>query len=339
MLRRPNVLWHAFSNISRKISTTQTSWKRVCVIGSNGQVGKTLSVLLKRDNLITGLTLYDVKGGVGEAEDISHMDTSALISGYEKPEDLPKALNCADIVILVAGFPHDKDSKDDDLLKKNSKIISEIMPHIANVCPKTLIAIVTSPVNSLVPMAAEVLKTAKAYDPNRLFGVTTPHVVRARTFVADLLQVDASRVYIPVIGGNSMCTVLPILSHAKPRVKIEDEDDVMPLIRKVREADDVIMKVKKGPATLMIAHAVAKFTHSLLMGLSGIGDTVECAFVESKVIKECKFFATPLQLGKDGIKENLGLPSLHRIESDLLKEMLGELQESIKKGIDLAKKK
>lgn len=62
-------------------------------------------------------------------------------------------------MVIVAGQPHKKGMSDDDLLEKNANVIIQIMPHIAETCPKALIAIVTSPTNSIVPLAAEVLKT------------------------------------------------------------------------------------------------------------------------------------------------------------------------------------
>lgn len=43
---------------------------------------------------------------------------------------------------------------------------------------------ISNPVNSTVPIAAEVFKKHSTYDPKKLFGVTTLDVVRARTFYA-----------------------------------------------------------------------------------------------------------------------------------------------------------
>jgi hypothetical protein len=57
-------------------------------------------------------------------------------------------------------------------------------------CPTAWICIITNPVNSTVPIAAEVLKDAGCYNPQTLFGVTTLDVVRARTFVAEILRLD-----------------------------------------------------------------------------------------------------------------------------------------------------
>lgn len=46
----------------------------------------------------------------------------------------------------------------DDLFKVNADIGKEIVKKAAEVAPSALIAIVTNPVNTLVPIAAEVLK-------------------------------------------------------------------------------------------------------------------------------------------------------------------------------------
>ncbi len=54
------------------------------------------------------------------------------------------------------------------------------------VAPKAMLAIITNPVNSTVPIAAEIFKKAGVYDPKRIFGVTTLDVVRAQAFVAEL---------------------------------------------------------------------------------------------------------------------------------------------------------
>ena len=47
-----------------------------------------------------------------------------------------------------------------------------------DVLMQALLNIISNPVNSTVPIAAEVLKQKGTYDPKRLFGVTTLDVVR-----------------------------------------------------------------------------------------------------------------------------------------------------------------
>jgi malate dehydrogenase len=58
------------------------------------------------------------------------------------------------------------------------------------VCPTAWTAIITNPVNSTVPIAAEIFKSAGCFNPNTLFGVTTLDVIRARTFIGKILSLD-----------------------------------------------------------------------------------------------------------------------------------------------------
>lgn len=56
------------------------------------------------------------------------------------------------------------------------------------------------------------------YDPKRVFGVTTLNLVRASTFVANLKGFNPTGVYVPVIGGNSGTTIVPVISQVRPAV-------------------------------------------------------------------------------------------------------------------------
>lgn len=81
--------------------------------------------------------------------------------------------------------------------------------------PQAVLHIISNPVNSTVPIAAEVLTRAGVYDPRKLMGVTTLDVVRANTFVAEAKGLDLKDVDVPVIGGHAGITILPLLSQAR----------------------------------------------------------------------------------------------------------------------------
>lgn len=46
-----------------------------------------------------------------------------------------------------------------------------------------------------------------------IFGVTTLDVVRSNTFVAEAKGSDVSQTNVPVVGGHSGVTILPLLSQ------------------------------------------------------------------------------------------------------------------------------
>lgn len=96
-------------------------------------------------------------------------------------------------------------------------------------------------------------------------------------------------------------------------------------------------KAGKGSATLSMAYAGARFCFSLINGLLGKPNVVECSYVDSDVT-DAKYFATPLILGKKGIEKNLGMGKLSSYEQELLKVALPELKDNIQKGIDFVQK-
>ena len=109
----------------------------------------------------------------------------------------------------------------EDLFKINAGIVRDLVKGIAENCPKAFVLVISNPVNSTVPIAAEVLKAAGVFDPKKLFGVTTLDVVRAETFVASIVgEKNPSNTTIPVIGGHSGETIVPLFSQAKPSVSI-----------------------------------------------------------------------------------------------------------------------
>jgi malate dehydrogenase len=73
-------------------------------------------------------------------------------------------------------------------------------------------------VNSTVPIASEIMKRHNVYSPSRILGVTTLDVVRANTFISELKGVDVSKISVPVIGGHSGNTIVPLLSQVSPPV-------------------------------------------------------------------------------------------------------------------------
>ena len=117
----------------------------------------------------------------------------------------------------------------DDLFKINAGIVRDLIKGVTEHCPNAHLLIISNPVNSTVPIAAEVLKAAGVFNPKKLFGVTTLDVVRAETFVQSYTgEKDPAKTVIPVIGGHSGETIVPLWSQAKPKVNIpEDKLDAL----------------------------------------------------------------------------------------------------------------
>lgn len=61
----------------------------------------------------------------------------------------------------------------DDLFNINAGIVAGIAKTAAKVAPNAAALIISNPVNSTVPIYAEILKKNGKFDPKKVFGVTT----------------------------------------------------------------------------------------------------------------------------------------------------------------------
>lgn len=309
-----------------------------------------MSLLCKASPLIDELALYDVVNTPGVAADLSHISSIAKITGYlPKDDGLKHALTGADICIIPAGIPRKPGMTRDDLFKINAGIVKGIIEGIAEYCPKSYILVISNPVNSTVPIAAEVLKNAGVFDPKRLFGVTTLDVVRAETFVQDITgEKDPSKTIIPVIGGHSGETIVPLFSQAKPAVNIPD-DKLDALVNRVQFGGDEVVKAKDGAgsATLSMAYAGFRFAERVLRAKKGETGIVEPTFVYlpgvsggDAIAKEtgCDFFSVPVELGPNGAEKAINvLGSANAHEKKLIETAISGLKGNIEKGIDFVK--
>lgn len=189
---------------------------KVAVIGAAGGIGQALALLLK-NGLPAGsdLALYDIAPVTpGVAADLSHIPTPVSIKGYAGEDPTP-ALEGADVVLISAGVARKPGMDRSDLFNVNAGIVKSLAEKIAVTCPNACVGIITNPVNTTVPIAAEVLKKAGVYNKRRLFGITTLDVIRSETFVSDLKGVSLDGLEVPVIGGHSGVTILPLLSQVQ----------------------------------------------------------------------------------------------------------------------------
>lgn len=105
----------------------------------------------------------------------------------------------------------------------NAGIVQNLATDIAKYAPKAFVLVISNPVNSTVPIVAEVLKKHGVFDPKRLFGVTTLDIVRASTFVSSISNGDPHETRVPVVGGHSGVTIIPLLSQITPSHKLTQE--------------------------------------------------------------------------------------------------------------------
>ncbi len=305
---------------------------KVAVLGAAGGIGQALALLLKTQ-LPAGseLSLYDIAPVTpGVAVDLSHIPTAVKIKGF-CGEDATPALVGADVVLISAGVARKPGMDRSDLFNVNAGIVRNLVQQIAVTCPQACIGIITNPVNTTVAIAAEVMKKAGVYDKNKLFGVTTLDTLRANTFVAELKGKQPQDIEVPVIGGHSGVTILPLLSQV-PGLNFSDSE-VAELTKHIQNAGTEVVEAKAGggSATLSMGQAAARLGLSLVSAIQGKTGIVECAYVEGKG-EYTRFFAQPVLLGKNGVAELKEFGKLSAFEQQALDSMLDVLRQDIQLG-------
>ena len=239
----------------------------------------------------------------------------------------------SDIVLIPAGVPRKPGMTRDDLFNTNASIVRDLAKAVAESAPNAKLLIISNPVNSTVPIVAEVFKARGVYNPKTLFGVTTLDVVRASRFVSEIKGTDPKDENITVIGGHSGVTIVPLFSQSNhPDLSSNAE-----LVNRVQFGGDEVVKAKDGAgsATLSMAFAGARMADSLLRAADGETGVIEPTFVESPLYKDqgIDFFSTKVELGPDGVKEILPVGKIDANEQKLLDACIGDLKKNIEKGV------
>ncbi|KAL1983679.1 hypothetical protein VTN96DRAFT_10108 [Rasamsonia emersonii] len=324
----------------RAFSASARQSSKVAILGAAGGIGQPLSLLMKLNPRVTELALYDIRGGPGVAADLSHINTNSTVTGYQPtPEGLRDALKGSEIVLIPAGVPRKPGMTRDDLFNTNASIVRDLAKAAAEASPNANILVISNPVNSTVPIVAEVFKSKGVYNPKRLFGVTTLDVVRASRFISEVKNTDPANEEVTVVGGHSGVTIVPLISQSNhPDIEGETRDK---LVNRIQFGGDEVVKAKDGAgsATLSMAFAGARFAESLLKAASGVKGVVEPSFVDSPLYKDqgIDFFASRVELGPNGAEKVLPVGKVSPYEEKLLEAAFADLKKNIQKGIDFVK--
>lgn len=178
-------------------------------------------------------------------------------------------------------------------------------------------------------------KAQGVYNPKRLFGVTTLDVVRASRFISEIKSTDPADENVPVVGGHSGVTIVPLLSQSNhPDLSGTTLDAY---VNRVQFGGDEVVQAKggAGSATLSMAMAGARFAESLLKAAQGEKGVIEPTFVDSPLYKDqgIEFFASKVELGPNGVEKIHPVGKINSHEQKLLDNCLSDLKKNIAKGM------
>ncbi|KAJ0175417.1 hypothetical protein K1T71_008576 [Dendrolimus kikuchii] len=314
--------------------------RKVTVVGAGSDVGRIACLFLKQQKIIKTLAMYDdvpERCVLGVANDLAHIDTSTEVEAYQGRVFLKPALENTDVVLICGGcyvLPPSCNIQDRDLFFQNMQLVRTVTLACAQVCPHAIIAVQTPPVDCNFALCIHTLKMANVYNKRRVLGVNAINAMRANQLFCAITGTDPSSTSTPVICGTGRCTRVPVFSAAKannfPQTQVEC------LTRLVREADDIICKVKgnKEQGHLSIGFSTARFVLNIMKGLFEKPTFIDSALVEQGDPGKCynmPICATPVTMGKGGVVE-YAVPTLTEAETQLLQKSKGDLEDMLNLG-------
>lgn len=281
------------------------------------------------------LALYDIANVNGVAADLSHINTPPIVKAFTGQQQLQGALENSNIILIPAGVPRKPGMTRDDLFKVNSGIVMSLARYIAKYANNAFISVITNPVNSTVPIIAEVLKQEKCYNPKLLLGVTNLDLVRASTFASEASSKKAGDLEVNVVGGHSGKTIVPLFSQLNESYSDKTLEE---LTHRVQFGGDEVVEAKQGTgsATLSMAYSAASFADSILDAIILKKPVTQTAFISTQLYDHLgiDFFSTKIEISDTGISKIFPIGPISNAEEKLLTEALETLKANIEKGKD-----
>ena len=240
--------------------------KKVAVIGA-GMVGGTCAQRLAERGYCDVVVLDIVEGlAQGKALDILEtlpiVGVDAHVTGTSAYDDVADS----DVVVVTSGVARKPGMTREDLVLTNMKVISAVCENIARVAPKSIVVMVTNPLDAMVQLALKVT----GFERERVIGQSgILDSARLRTFIAEELGVSVSSVSAYILGGHGNTMVaLPRLCTVGgvPLTELLPSERIDALVqRAVNGGAEIVGLLKTGSAFYAPSAAAVSMVDSIVM--------------------------------------------------------------------------
>ena len=237
--------------------------KLVSIIGT-GKLGSAVALQVASREL-ADLRLVDIIKGLpeGEALDLGQMTAEQGVDVEIVGSNDYKDISGSDLVVVIGGLGRKPGMTRLDLQEKNEEIIRGITEKIVEHAPKSLILMVTNPVDVMTYLSWKV----SGFDSSRVFGQSGMlDTMRFKYFISRALQVSTSSIHAVVIGehGDSMVP-LPRFStvNGVPITELLPQSEVAEIVERTRRTAAEVIALK-GATIYAPAHGITRMVESVI---------------------------------------------------------------------------
>ena len=237
--------------------------KLISIIGT-GKLGSAVALQVASREL-GDLRLIDVIQGLpqGEALDLGQMAAEQGADVDIVGSNDYKDIAASDLIVVVGGLGRKPGMTRLDLQEKNEDIIRGICERIVEFSPKSLVLMVTNPLDVMTYLAWKVT----GFEPSRVFGQSGMlDTMRFKYFISRTLGVSTSSVQAVVIGehGDSMVP-LPRFStvNGVPITELMSPAQVAEAVERTRKIAAEVIALK-GATIYAPAHGITRMVESVI---------------------------------------------------------------------------
>ena len=289
---------------------------KISVIGA-GNVGTATARSIATRELCREVALIDIKPGLAEGNALDIQESAPLLGFHTRVRGYASldAMRDSGLVIITAGYPRKPGMTRSDVLSSNIPIVYGIADHIAGLCPRALVLVVTNPVDPLTWLLWKRLRCSRQQIVG-LGGVLDTS--RMASFIALETGLAVQGIRTLVLGGHGdQMLPLPRFSSINgiPLEVLMDQNTLEAIVERTRFAGAEILEQRKFSAHETPAAAITTMVASLVRDYRSILPCV--AVLEGEYGLREIAMSVPVCLGKNGI-ENIIELSLHDEEQAVL---------------------
>ncbi len=276
---------------------------KLTVVGA-GNVGATVAMRVAEKEL-ADVVLVDVLEGVpaGKALDLAE---AAPIEGHDAQligvtGDYSPAAG-SDIVVITAGIPRKPGMSRDDLLATNAKIMKSVVGQIKKVAPKSILIVVTNPLDAMCHVALD----TSGFDKQRVIGMAgVLDSARFRTFIAQELQVSVENTHAFVLGAHGD-TMVPLPRYSTvagiPITELLTLERIEAIVERTRKGGgEIVNLLKTGSAYYAPASAAVEMAEAIIKDKKKILPCV--TYLQGEYGIKDLFIGVPVKLGAGGVEQ------------------------------------
>ena len=301
--------------------------RKVSVIGS-GNVGATAARSIA-DKELADVVILDILEGVPQGKGLDMLEacpvegSDARVIGTNDYADTAGS----DIVVITAGLARKPGMSRDDLLHKNTAIISSVTEEVVKHSPGCIVIPVTNPLDAM----AQVVYRVSGLPRERVVGMAgVLDSARMRAFIADALDVSVENTHAFVLGGHGD-TMVPLPRYSTvagiPITELLDAATVDAIVQRTAHGGAEIVKLLgTGSAYYAPGSAVVEMVESILKDKKKI---LPCSvFLQGEYGINDLFVGVPCKLGANGLEAIIQV-ELTAEESAALQKSAAAVQELV----------